>query len=472
VPKACSLTFASFFAAAALAQAAPAQHRVATRVDPRIELVTAVARLAGFAEFNMPNSRSPYADEVEARFAALREHAAVAKLKELRAARGVSHDALASFALHLDGIEELGELVPFDAPPERLDKRWSADGARAFASALRDFAAQGKAAEFFASKRELFAEVEKRLAERLSQSKALDWFDAFFGARPGAQYVAVAGLLCGGGNFGAGVRFPDGRPEEITPVFGCWVWDERGLPVFGEAYLPLFVHELCHSYTNPVVDRHARALESAGKRIQATCAEKMRKQSYGTWQSIMNESLVRASVVRCRLSTEGKAAAEQQARDELAAGFAWVPELAKLLDEYETQRAQFASFDDFVPRVVAFHETWAGKLEELERARPHVVSIEPRSGASDVDPAAAQLVVRFDRAMRDQSWSIVGSKENTPAMTGAPKYDAERKTLTVPMQLEPGKTYRFSLNGVSKEGFKSAEGVPLEPYEVTFTTRG
>jgi methionine-rich copper-binding protein CopC len=125
-----------------------------------------------------------------------------------------------------------------------------------------------------------------------------------------------------------------------------------------------------------------------------------------------------------------------------------------------------------VPRVVAFHETWAGKLEELERARPHVVSIEPRSGASDVDPAAAQLVVRFDRAMRDQSWSIVGSKENTPAMTGAPKYDAERKTLTVPMQLEPGKTYRFSLNGVSKEGFKSAEGVPLEPYEVTFTTRG
>lgn len=437
------------------------------RVDSRIELVTIVARLAGFPEYDMTSSRSPYADEVESRFGALRSHAAVATLTRLRREHGVSYDALPSLAVHLEGVPALAERVPFEARPERLDARWELASTRAFLVELRDFAEQSGAAEFFEEQRPFYAAVEARLLERLSSSRALPWFDAFFGARPGARYVAIAGLLCGGGNFGVGARLGAGMPEEITPVFGCSEFDAGGVPVFGESYLPLFIHELCHSYTNPFVDRFERELAQAGERIHATCADAMQRQAYGTWKTMAYETLVRACVLRCMLATQGREAAQAQALEELEKHFAWVPELAKLLGEFETNRDEFATFEAFMPRVVEFWDDWAEKLA----AAPAVVSMEPANGASDVDPDLRTLTIRFDRPMLAGSWSIVGASAETPAFAGAPTYDSERRVLTVPMRLERGRTYRFSLNGPTKQGFKSADGVPLAPLAVAFATR-
>src|SRR5688572_24692660 len=146
--------------AAAAAPGAPqeAKHRIEVRVDPRLELVTAVARLAGFREFRQPSSSSPYADAVDAHFAPYAEHAAVQHLSRLRTERGVSFDAVPSFAVHLGPLPELAELVPFDAPPERLDGRWGLDGGRAFLVELRELAKASGAADFFAGHAELYAE--------------------------------------------------------------------------------------------------------------------------------------------------------------------------------------------------------------------------------------------------------------------------------------------------------------------------
>jgi len=73
----------AFGPSAALAQ-------VEVRVDPRVELLSVLARLAGLPEFNAANSASPYAQRAEQHFAVQREHAAVARLRELRAQHGVS----------------------------------------------------------------------------------------------------------------------------------------------------------------------------------------------------------------------------------------------------------------------------------------------------------------------------------------------------------------------------------------------
>jgi hypothetical protein len=458
-------------AAAAIGPAVQGAPRVEVRVDPRVELVTIAARLAGFDEYNRANAASPYSADVDRHFGALREHPAIATLKRLRAERGVSYDALPSFAVHVEPLPSLAERVPFDARPERLDARWGIEPGRRFLAELRDFAADSEAAEFFERHAPLYAETERRLADRLSQSRALPWFDAFFGARPSALYVAIPGLVCGGNNFGTGIRFPDARPEEITPVFGCSEWDPEGVPVFGDGYLPLFIHELCHSYTNPIVDRFATELADAGARIHATCRAAMERQAYGTWQTMMYESLVRACVVRCRLATEGEAAAREQARYETAQRFTWVPRLAALLGDYESEREKYPAFDAFMPRVIAFFDSFADEVEAAEAKRPHVVSTEPANGATEVDPALTKLAIRFDRAMLDQSWSIVGGKADTPEITGKLAYDAERRVLTVPVRLQSGRSYRFWLNSESKHGFQSADGVPLEPFEVAFATR-
>jgi len=448
-------------------QAAPA---LEVRVDLRVELLTLLARLCEFREFRMPVAESPYARRVEEWFGPLDDHVVFDHLKELRATRGVSYDAIASLAMHLGPLPGLTELAPFDAAPERLDVRWGGVQARPFLAALRDFVQESSAEEFFASEREFYAEVERRLAARLSASKALPWFDAVFGART-AHYVAAPGLLCGGGNYGVGIRYPDGRVEEIRPVFGCWVWDDDGLPVFDEGYLSLFIHELCHSYTNPLVDRFAEAIEGPGTRLHALAADEMARQAYGTWQTTMYETFVRASVVRCRAAIEGAAAGEEQARQEVESGFRWVPALARRLGEFEGARERHPTFADFVPELV---KTLIAEAERLERevvSAPKLVSIVPANGARDVDPALTTMTLTFDREMKDKSWSIAGNPADQPKVTGTLAYDAARKVLNVPIQLEAAKSYHFWLNTAQFQGFKAADGTPLAPVEVRFSTR-
>jgi len=101
---------------------------------------------------------------------------------------------------------------------------------------------------------------------------------------------------------------------------------------------------------------------------------------------------------------------------------------------------------------------------------PKVVAMTPANGGNGVDAATTTITITFDRAMRDKSWSVVGTPADTPKITGSPSYDAARKVLTIPVQLEPGRSYRFSLNSEQKRGFQSEDGTPLVPVEVEFAT--
>ena len=451
-------------------QATSAATPVEVRVDPRVELLTLLARLCEFGEFRMPAAESPYARRVEEWFGPLDDHPVFAHLHRLRNERGVSFDAIASLAVHLGPLPELVELAPFDAAPERLDARWGGSEARPFLADLRDFVQHSSAEEFFAGERDFYAEVERRLAARLGESKALPWFDTVFGART-ARYVATPGLLCGGGNYGVGIRHADGRGEEIRPVFGCWSWDKDGFPVFGEDYLPLFIHELCHSYTNALVDRFEKELEGPGARLLALNYEVMAEQAYGTWKTVMYETLVRASVVRCRLVTEGPAAGNEQAEEEAGRGFRWVPALARRLGEFEADRKRYPSFVDFMPELAKTLASEAERLEQEVVHAPKLVALVPANGARDVDPALTTMTITFDREMKDKNWSIAGDPAQQPKITGALAYDAARKVLSVPIQLEPGRSYHFWLNTAKFQGFKAADGTPLAPVEVRFSTR-
>ena len=116
--------------------------------------------------------------------------------------------------------------------------------------------------------------------------------------------------------------------------------------------------------------------------------------------------------------TEGEAAGKRQARAERKDHFVWADEIAALLVEYQNDRKQYVDFDAFVPRIAEALDAIAAKSKaEADRA-PRLVSMTPANGASDVDPAMTELVITFDRPMRDQSWSVVGNPADTPKVTG------------------------------------------------------
>jgi hypothetical protein len=448
----------------------------ALRVEPdlRVELLSLIFRLAGNREYNQGRVDA-YTRDVEARFGAFRDHEAVVEARRLRGARGASYDAVMSLAVHLKDAVSLEERIPFDPPPESLDARWRPDEARAFLEKARRFVKDAGFEAFAKEHEALFRLAADRLRGVLEKEAHVEWFEAFFGKRPGAVFTATFGMLNGGCCYGPHVRLTDGK-EELYCVLGVWKTDADGKPDFDASILDTVAHEFAHSFANPLVDRFAQRLEKPGTAIYPLVAEAMKRQAYGNWLTMMRESLVRASVVRYLAKHQGPEAAAKQAREEAARSFLWVKDLADLLGEYEADRTKYPDLEAFIPRVADFFDALAPKLEkeraELGDKAPKIVSMTPANGAADVDPALDRITVVFDRPMADRAWSIVGGGPNFPEITGKPSYDETGKVWTVPVKLKPDGDYEFGLNSDRFTAFRSREGVPLQPVIVKFRTGG
>lgn len=96
----------------------------------------------------------------------------------------------------------------------------------------------------------------------------------------------------------------------------------------------------------------------------------MRSQAYGNAGTMLRESLVRACTVRFHRQFEGAEAARRAAQSEASRGFVWTADLARLLEEYEGQRAKYPTLDSFAPRLVAFFDKYARKIDKKQTALP------------------------------------------------------------------------------------------------------
>jgi hypothetical protein len=340
---------------------AVARPALTAAVDPRVELMSVIFRLAGNPEYNMPVSQSPYSKAVEAHFGRFRDHPAVTKARQLRNNRGVGYDAVMSMAIYIEDAVSLEERVPFDDPACKLDARWRPDEARDFLRAARAFVRDTGFAGFMRQHQDLHAAAAARMSDLLKQRDYVGWFDSFFGARPKATFRVIVGMLEGGGNYGMSLQLLDGR-EEITPIIGVWRFDNKGVPVFTSEVIPTLIHEFCHAYTNQLVDRYARKMEASARKIFATKEQAMRSQGYGNWQTMLRESMVRACVVRYVNAADGNARAREEINEQQRRGFEWVGELATLLQQYETGRDRYPNMDAFMPRVVTFFDNYAKKI--------------------------------------------------------------------------------------------------------------
>jgi hypothetical protein len=465
------LTLVIFCISAGRAAAATAP--VAVAVDERVELLSIIARLAGNDVYNSSYASSQYAERVARHFEPFRGHAAIAAYKAIYEEYGASYDAIPMLAVHLDGVPTLAERIPFDGPPSRLDERWPVAPTREFLVALRNFAVASDARGFFDGERDFYAACARRFSAGIAGARAVEWFDTFIGVKPGATYRLIPGLLCGGNNYGVGVVFPDGRPEEVLPVLGCAFWDEGGLPVFAEGSISTYVHELCHSYTNQVVDRHLPELEQGGEAIYALVATQMSRMAYSNWRIMSCETLVRACVIRYVAETQGPEAAAKESAQQVARGFSWVPAVAASLERFAADRNRYRDLDDFVPEFADVMKssavTLAAEIEAHEKVTPRIVSMVPANGATDVDQALTTLVIRFDRPMKPGGYAFVGATVDVPEVVGKPRWDDTATILTADVRLVPGRTYHYWLNSTRYMSFRAADGSPLDPVEVTFT---
>lgn len=355
----------SLFAAAHAAElAAPP---IAVEVRPQIELISIIFRIAGHPEYSQGRVASYLAD-VDKQFGPFLNHKAVEYARELRGTTGVSYDAPMSLAVHVTAPPALAPRLPLDPLPPGIDSRWTPESADLFLSYARDFAVKSDFEAFWKEHAGLYERAETALAEVVARDVDAPWFDAFFGAKRGAKFFVVPALVNGGSCYGP--RFEKDNRQTFYSILGVWMTDSEGLPRFDEGVVSTIIHEFAHSYANPLADAHADALRNAAEQLFAASEDAMRRQAYGSWQTLVKESLVRASGVRYVDAHEGSAAAVLAISEEVSRGFIWMPGLVQRLCEYEDNRDRYPTLEAFMPELVAYFDEVAKGFEGVlaERA--------------------------------------------------------------------------------------------------------
>lgn len=107
----------------------------------------------------------------------------------------------------------------------------------------------------------------------------------------------------------------------------------------------------------------------------------------------------------------------------------------------------------------------------LDSVPPVVVKTVPEAGSASVDAQITEIKVTFSKEMQDESWSwSTLSEDSFPTVAGKPRYEADKRTCTLPVMLESDKTYAIWLNSQKFGNFKDTGGRSAVPYLLVFKT--
>jgi hypothetical protein len=435
------------------------------KVDERAELLSIVARLAGYQEYNMTIFKL-YTDKIEKHFGTYKDHEVVQFAKKLRKERNVMYDAIMAMAVHLD--ENLDPRTEFtDEIPE---SRWGKDNAYEFVRLLKTFYQDAKCKEFFEENKGLYEEASARFRPIYEQID-LDWYSRFYGKEPSEKFIVINGLGNGGSNYGTSVNIPE-KKKEVYAVMGAWTTDSLGMVVFNmDNYFSILLHEFNHSFVNYLLDENKEPFKESGEKIFSILKDEMTRQAYGEWTSVLNEALVRAAVIKyMKDHNYSQKSIEDEINTQLSKNFAWIKELVNELDNYDKQRDIYPTLESYMPKLAEAYTTYVEISKTYDEKRPKITSInEFVNRDMNVSALTKKITINFDMPLLDDDYSIHYGNKGQESFPKFEKitYSDDKKSVIIEVELEKGKEYQFVLVG---DGFRSPEGIGIKDYEVNFST--
>ncbi|MDT8302133.1 MAG: DUF4932 domain-containing protein [Sedimentisphaerales bacterium] len=349
--------------------------KITIEIDPRVELIGIVFRLAGNPEYNEGTLR-PYVKAIERHFGDFDNHPVVKMAAELRHKRSMSCDGPMSLAIHID--HNFRPRKSFEQWPwEGLDYRWEKQETEEFLEKLRQFAAETKFDEFFKAQGHIYEQGIRPCKSILEQNKVAkdqsglefvkflsvdmeEWLSDFFGIEDTGDLRLVLGFVNGFANYG--VRFEPGGVSEKYAIIGMRPFDPANTIIFHPQQIETVAHEFCHSFANPVVEKYMDQLQPTGERLFASHGAAMRMRGYQKWESVMYETAVRACVASfIRDSIVAPGFADYCMKNEVKAGFVWIEDTGNFLKTYESNRDKYPTFESFFPEFVAFLNEYTKK---------------------------------------------------------------------------------------------------------------
>lgn len=326
------------------------------RVDPTVELFCTIHRLAKTNQYTT-NKFPRYIDEIEDYFEEFRDHRAVQLAIKQRNQNKVIGSAPMSLAVHLNSPPQLVSKNDLLLLSDGLDPRWTENEINEFVEAAKSFATSSDFMKFYDSQIEMYNRSVNNLYSQIKNDSILSWFESYFGYQPG-KYSIILGMQNGYGNYGLTVTQRDSTKEYIAILGASAEWWSN-TPKFSDYWIiPTIVHEFCHSYINPLVDKDFETIKLAANQIY----EKEPPLNYYHPDSMIHEYLVRASTIRFFYSRNDQETINRRIRIDEQDGFPAIEELVEILDKYEKNRDRYAIFADFMPEILSFFNSYANSM--------------------------------------------------------------------------------------------------------------
>ncbi|MDQ6902582.1 MAG: DUF4932 domain-containing protein [Bacteroidota bacterium] len=265
---------------------------IKSQVDKRVELLSIIFRLAGNKEYN-DNFAKTYVADIDKHFNKFKNDSLIQFARQLHENDGIGYEAVMTFAVCL--IFQNNHFVFEKNFKSDLDKRWKEKDALKFLSLLNSFYIKSSFTEFFNDENEYYSIITTSLNNTLKTFNT-SWFYKYFGKITEEQFNIVVGCGNGGGNYGV-----KNHNKEIFAIIGSETFNDSGFPIFRtQDCFPTIVHEFNHSFINPLLNNYEmnETFRKSTTVLLDSMKNEMENQAYGDWQTLVNESLVRASVVR------------------------------------------------------------------------------------------------------------------------------------------------------------------------------
>lgn len=330
--------------------------KITIEVDPRVEIIAIVFRLAGNPEFNEGTLR-PYFKAIERHFGDFDNHPVVKMAAQLHKKRLMSCDGPMSLAVHVDHDFRLRKIA--EQWPSTLDERWNKQETAEFLEKTRAFAIETKFNEFFKAQCEIYQTGINSCKEMIGPLDVGQWMKDYFGVEDCGDLKLVLGFVNGFSNYG--VRFTSNQTSEKYAIVGMRPFDPENTIIFRPMQIGTTVHEFCHSFANPVVEKYMEQMRPAGEKLFAAHEAAMRMSGYQKWESLMYETAVRACVMNFVRQKFEPMYMDYFLKAENRAGFIWIEDVGNFLMAYENQRDKYHTFESFFPELVAFLNEYSRK---------------------------------------------------------------------------------------------------------------
>lgn len=387
--------------------------QISVSTDERIELTSVVFRLAGVPEYT-DGEVSSYNTSIDEYFKDYKDDALFEYIRKLRYEDRLGYASVAASAFYIT-IQD-GKVV-VDSARKISDlsgngKQWASSRKfRKYVRLLNNFYQESKFAQFYDSQAQKYNDQIQN-ARALLDGINVEWFADFYGVEFVAPKVYVA---LGNGRHNYFVNGTDGSYDIVLGAKRHYIID---------TLLPIIIHEICHKYSNPIIDAMYRDIEGdfATFLSDDDIATRLANIGYQDTKTVAIEWFTNLCTLMYLQDNVPLLAGYHSAklRDN---GFIWLPATIMIMEGYSNNRGLYPALSNYLPKLVQCINDFGLNYSEYKIAylnsNPHVIEVTPTDLQTIVNNNG-EVRVTFSKPMMAYTYSLGKPSDNYDNVTILP----------------------------------------------------